>query len=73
MCLGVPGKILSLKGDGFERLGVVSFAGIEKEIALAFVPDAKCGDYVIVHVGYAISILDETEAKRTLALLNEVD
>ncbi len=63
MCLAVPGKIMSIEGDDpFERIGKVSFDGVLKDIALAYVPDVKVGDYVIVHVGFAINILDEDEA-----------
>jgi len=73
MCLGVPGKVLALNGVGPERTGRVSFAGIEREVGMAFVPEVQCGDYVIVHVGYAISVLNEAEARRTLALLDEIE
>jgi hydrogenase expression/formation protein HypC len=67
MCLAVPGKILSISGDALlMRTGKVSFGGVIKEVSLAYVPEAKVEDYVIVHVGFAISILDPQEAERTL-------
>jgi len=65
MCLAVPGKIISIVNDEpLMRTGKVSFGGIIKEINLAYVPEAKVGDYVIVHVGFAISTLDEKEAEK---------
>ena len=73
MCLAVPGKVISVDGNGPLRIGRVSFSGIEREIGLAFVPEAKPGDYVIVHVGHAISVLDEDAAERTLRLLDEIE
>jgi hydrogenase expression/formation protein HypC len=74
MCLAVPGKILSVSGeDPMERAARVSFGGVVKEINLSCVPEAKVGDYVIVHVGLAISTLDETEANRVFDYLREMD
>lgn len=73
MCLGIPGKVVSIEGESVLRVGRVSFAGIEREVGLAFVPEAKLGDFVIVHVGYAISLLDPEAAKRTLELLAEIE
>jgi hydrogenase expression/formation protein HypC len=65
MCLAIPGKIVSCAGDDpLQRSARVSFGGIVKEVSLAFVPEARVGDYVIVHVGVAISKLDEPEAER---------
>jgi hydrogenase expression/formation protein HypC len=73
MCLAVPGKLLSIAGeDPLARTGKVSFGGILKEVNLTCVPEAKVGDYVIVHAGLAISILDEEEAARTLEYLQEI-
>jgi hydrogenase expression/formation protein HypC len=73
MCLAVPGKILSVAGeDPLQRIGRVSFGGITKEVNLAFVPEAKVGDYVVVHVGLAISTVDEEEAERTLEYFREL-
>ncbi len=73
MCLAVPGKILEIKETGeLTRSGKVSFGGIVKEINLAYTPEANIGDYVIVHVGFAISTLNENEAKQTLKYLREI-
>lgn len=66
MCLAVPGKILSICGDDLARSGRVSFGGVIKEVSLAYVPEAQVGNYAIVHVGFAIAILDEVEAEQTL-------
>ncbi len=67
MCLAVPGKIMSIDEttiDPLLRMGKVSFGGILKEVSLAYVPEAQLGDYVVVHVGFAISTLDKQEAER---------
>lgn len=71
MCLAIPGKILSIesKFDGLVRMARVSFGGIVKEASLEMVPHAKVDDYVLVHVGVAISIVDEEEAKQTFRYL----
>jgi hydrogenase expression/formation protein HypC len=67
MCLAIPGQILSVAaGDPLMRTARVSFGGLVKEVCLAYVPEAQVGDYVIVHVGFAISVLDEVAALRTL-------
>jgi hydrogenase expression/formation protein HypC len=73
MCLAVPGKLLSVQGDNLERTGRVSFGGIVKEVNLAYVPEARVGDYVIVHVGFALSTLDEQEAHRVFDYLQQMD
>lgn len=72
MCLAVPGKLISTTGEDLERTGRVSFGGIVREISLAYVPEAKIGDYVIVHVGFALSTVDETEAQRVFNYLDEL-
>lgn len=73
MCLAVPGKILSIVGnDPMTRTGRVSFGGIVKEVNLAYVPEAKIGNYVMVHVGFAISIVDEAEADSMFEYLREM-
>jgi hydrogenase expression/formation protein HypC len=73
MCLAVPGNILSVAGDDpLLRTGRVSFGGIVKEVNLAYTPDAGVGDYVIVHVGFAISTLDEEEAHRVFDYLAQM-
>jgi hydrogenase expression/formation protein HypC len=74
MCLAIPGQILSIGGDApWQRAGRVSFGGIVKEVNLAFVPEAQVGDFVIVHVGVAISRVDEGEARRVFDFLREMD
>jgi hydrogenase expression/formation protein HypC len=72
MCLAIPGKILDLEEDGESRLARVEFGGITRKVSLDLVPEAGVGDYVIVHVGFAISKLDEEEAHRTLELLEQM-
>jgi hydrogenase expression/formation protein HypC len=73
MCLAVPGRVLTLSGDDpLTRVGRVDFGGIVKEINLAFVPDAVAGAYVLVHVGFAIAVIDEAEAQRVLESLREI-
>ena len=72
MCLAVPGKLISTDGDGIARTGRVSFGGIIKEISLAYVPEAKIDDYVVVHVGFALSTVDEAEAQRVFEYLEEL-
>jgi hydrogenase expression/formation protein HypC len=74
MCLAVPGKILSIEENTpLERSGRVSFGGVVKEVSLAYVPQAQIGDYVIVHVGFALQVVDEEEAQRVFAYLAEMD
>ena len=74
MCLAIPGKIESIEGiDPVLRSGKVNFGGILKTVNLAYVPEAKIGDYVIVHVGFAISIVDEEEARQVFAYLKEME
>ena len=74
MCLAIPGQILSISGTNpLMTMGKVSFGGIVKEINLAYVPEAVVGDYVIVHVGFAISTLDAEEAHQVFDYLQEMD
>ena len=75
MCLAIPGKIESISPDesGLSRMGKVNFGGILKEVSLAYVPEAKVGDYVIVHVGFALSRLDEDEAQKVFGYLKEME
>ena len=74
MCLAVPGKLIEIfEQEPSFRSGRVDFAGIVKEVNLAYVPEAKINDYVIVHVGFAISILDEEEAKEVFRYLAQID
>jgi hydrogenase expression/formation protein HypC len=74
MCLAVPGKILSMSGDDpLNIIGKVSFGGVVKEVNLAYVPEAKIGDYVVVHVGFALNIVDEEAALQTLNDLENME
>ena len=73
MCLAVPGRILSIEGDDpVLRAGRVDFAGIVNRVNLSYVPEASVGDYVLVHVGFAISTVDEAEARQVFAYLKEM-
>ena len=73
MCLAIPGKIVEEYQKSGLRMGKVQFGGIVREAALDYVPEANVGDYVLVHVGFAISKVDEAEAQRTYQLLEEMD
>ncbi|NTU85248.1 MAG: HypC/HybG/HupF family hydrogenase formation chaperone [Chloroflexales bacterium] len=74
MCLGVPGKVLSIEPNPLGmHMGKVSFGGIVKEICLAYTPEAQVGDYVVVHVGFSISVVDEAEAQKVFAYLREME
>lgn len=74
MCLAIPGKIITITDEGeITRQGTVDFAGIRKAVNLAFVPDAKKGDYVLVHVGFAISRIDEKAAEQVFETLREME
>ncbi|SDW27405.1 hydrogenase expression/formation protein HypC [Lutibacter oricola] len=75
MCLSIPGKLVEITSELDEvfRTGKVSFDGILKEVSLTLVPEASIGDYVLVHVGAAISTIDEEEAKKTFELLKQLD
>lgn len=72
MCLGIPGEIVSVREEDGARFGRVRFGGISRDVCLACVPEAAVGDYVLVHVGFAIARLDAAEAERTYALLREL-
>ena len=73
MCLAVPGRVLDVSGDDpLLRVGRVDFGGLVKEISLAYVPEANVGDHVLVHVGFAITVIDETEAARVFEHLREL-
>ncbi len=72
MCLAVPGKILSTTGEGELRLARMSFGGTVKEVNLAYVPEAAIGDYVLVHVGFALSRVDEAEARQVFEYLKQM-
>lgn len=72
MCLAIPGKIVSTAGDDIMRTARVDFGGVIKEINLAYAPEAKVGDYALVHVGFAISIIDEAEAMKVFEHLERI-
>lgn len=75
MCLGIPGQVVELREGSLVRSGVVDFGGARREVCLAYTPDVQVGDYVVVHVGFSITKVDEAEAKRTydaLAAMHEL-
>lgn len=73
MCLGIPGRIVELRDDSGLPMGVVDFGGVRREVCLAYVQgDAGINDYVVVHVGFAIAVVDEDEAHRTFEALREL-
>ena len=73
MCLAIPAKVLSLSGDDpLMRTARVDFGGVVKEINLAYTPEAKLGDYVLVHVGFAITVIDAKEAEKVFARLERI-
>jgi hydrogenase expression/formation protein HypC len=72
MCLAVPGKVVEITGEGELRMGKVDFSGVQRQACLAYVPEVSLGDYVLVHVGFAISRIDEAQARETLATLEEI-
>jgi hydrogenase expression/formation protein HypC len=74
MCLAIPGKVESITGDEpLSRMGKVNFGGILKDACLAYVPEVKVGDYVIVHVGFALSKVDEDEAQKVFEYLRQME
>ena len=73
MCLAIPGKVLSISGDDLvTRLGRIDFSGVIKQVSLAYVPEVVVGDYVIVHVGFALSKVDEIEAQKVFEYLRQM-
>lgn len=72
MCLGVPGKVIEVYEQHGIRMGTVDFGGIRREACLAYAPEVQVGMYVVVHVGFAISVVDEDEAARSYELLEEM-
>ena len=74
MCLAVPGKLIEVRQDSPEALpmGKVDFGGIQKEVCLAYTPEAQVGDYVLIHVGFALSRIDEQEAQEIFSYLEEI-
>ncbi len=72
MCLGIPGKIIEIYEKDSLKKAKIDFGGIVKEACLAYTPEAKVGNYALIHVGFAISLMDEEEAQATLKLIKEV-
>jgi hydrogenase expression/formation protein HypC len=74
MCLAIPGKVLSISGDEdpVTRMGRIDFSGVIKQASLAYVPEVQIGDYVIVHVGFALSKVDEVEAQKVFEYLRQM-
>lgn len=73
MCLAIPGKVVCIDADSSPVMGKVRFGDIQKDVCLEWVPGVKAGDYVIVHVGFAISTLDEAEALETISMIEEIE
>ncbi len=73
MCLAIPGKLIELKEVQGIRMGKANFGGIVKQICLEYTPEARIDDYILVHVGFALAIIDEAEAERTYELLKQLD
>jgi hydrogenase expression/formation protein HypC len=72
MCLGIPGRVIDVRDEGGLAMGRVDFGGVRKDACLAYLPEVVVGDYVIIHVGFAISRVDEEEALRTLEILGQM-
>jgi hydrogenase expression/formation protein HypC len=72
MCLAVPGRLVEVMGESEVRMGRVEFGGVLRQACLAYLPEAKVGDYVLVHVGFAISRIDEEQARETLLALRQI-
>jgi len=73
MCLAIPGKVLNIDNSGPMKMGKVDFSGVQKDVCLEWVPEVVVGEYVIVHVGFALSRMDEEEALKTLDLFREME
>ncbi len=72
MCLGIPGKITKIYKKDSLTMGIVDFGGISREVCMDYVPEAQVGQYALIHVGFAISVMDEDEALETLKLIQEM-
>ncbi len=72
MCLGVPGKIIEIYQGGELLMGKIDFGGVTREVCLAYVPEAKVGDYAMIHVGFALNLMSEQEAQESLDLLRQL-
>ncbi len=73
MCLGIPGKVIELYETNGMKMGKVDFGGVVKEACMEYLPEIKLGDYTIIHVGFGISILNESEAAETMEMLKQID
>ncbi|MEN6405234.1 MAG: HypC/HybG/HupF family hydrogenase formation chaperone [Thermoguttaceae bacterium] len=73
MCLGIPGKVLEIDQQNGLSMGKVEFGGIVKNVCLSYTPEVQVGDYVLVHVGFALSRIDEAEARETMDYLKEIE
>lgn len=73
MCLGIPGKIIAIYEEDSLKMAKIDFGGIVKDACLAYTPEANLGNYALIHVGFAISLMDEEEAQETLKLIKEVE
>ena len=73
MCLGIPGKVVEIRQENDLPMGKVDFGGVVKDICLAYTPEARVGDYVIVHVGFAISRVDEAEAEEIFSYIEQIE
>ncbi len=73
MCLGIPGKIIDIYTQNDLLMGKIDFGGVTREACLTYVPEAKIGDYAVVHVGFALNLLDEADAQETLKTFYEID
>lgn len=74
MCLAIPGKVIEISGDEpLTKSGRIDFGGVIRQVNLCFVPEVKLGDYVVVHVGFALSVLDEAEANKIFEYLREME
>ncbi len=73
MCLGIPGKIISMYEDHGTKMAKVDFGGVTREVCIEVIPEAKLGDWTIIHAGFALNLLSEEEAQETLDILREMD
>jgi hydrogenase expression/formation protein HypC len=72
MCLAVPGKVTQITGEGERLMGRIDFSGVTRQVCLAYLPEARVGDYVLVHVGFAIARIDEQTARETFEALAQI-
>jgi hydrogenase expression/formation protein HypC len=72
MCLGIPGKIIEIYESSGIGMGKIDFGGVTREVCLAYVPEAQIGDYAMIHVGFALNLMSEAEAKESLDLLRQL-